>query len=125
MILLLPALVWAGVVWEPPLVQGVETTVVVTGEDGSPVVGEPLVVSSRPGLPGGRDLSVGVTDNRGAVRFVPAEGGPVELRAGQISVRTKVAWTSPPTAIPLLLGLIFAGALGMGIFGMSSARKKS
>jgi hypothetical protein len=104
----------AAVELESSAAEGVETVIVVTDELGDPGSGETVRVVHRPGLPGSRELAIGITDARGRVRWTPAEGGVARgpARGGVMDVR--ITRGALPEVTLTLAGLL--GALGAGLW---------
>ena len=119
MIVLWSTLAFAALTVDPAPTQGVESTVLVTGDDLAPRAGVTIRVVHRPGLDGTRELSVGITDTRGRVRWTPELAGTAVLRSDNDALPLAVAWQGAPPETLILLGLLVAGALvaaGYGVF---------
>jgi hypothetical protein len=125
----LVASAFAGVDFEVPPREGVETVVVVTapgiGEEApQPVAGATVRVTHRPGLAGEKELAIGITDGRGRVRWVPGEGGVADVRANDEVERVRIdSGGVPPVEAGLGGTLLVAGLLALR-HGLRSKRKK-
>lgn len=108
----------AEVTLEASPVAGVEVVVDVTEASGDPASGETVRVVHRPGLAGSRELAIGITDGRGRVRWTPAEGGVVRLRAGEQVLDLRVVPSRRPDLTVSVLAALGLLASGMLLFAL-------
>jgi len=124
MIALLATLAFADIVVESPPVAGQEVTITVVDDVSMPVPQATVRAIHRPGLPGERDLAVGLTDARGRVYWTPSDGGPMLLRARDEEAVVHVDYAqAPTTSLVLLLGSAGLG-LGLLLWGLWPARSR-
>ena len=116
------AVAWGAVTLETPPEAGVETVVAVQDAEGDPRGGVTVRVVMRPGLGGERELAVGITDGRGRIRWTPEDAGVAWLRAGDESLRVRVAGAPPGSAL-LSLGALILGGVAAVVRGITSSRR--
>lgn len=121
--LLLSHLACAEILIEAEPVAGKTIAIDVVDDLSRPVSGATVRAIRRPGLPGERDLAVGLTDARGRVYWTPKEPGTQVLRAREHERIVHVEAVSPPLTPLLLLGT--SGLLGLGLllWGLWPARR--
>lgn len=119
MILLLPLLAAASPTFDRPPVVGEAVEVRAVDDVGRPILGGPVRVITRVGLPGEREVSIGLTDARGTASWTPTEPGPTRVRVRD-QVTTVRVTGGPAPLVPMILlialvllagGLVIAGAL--------------
>lgn len=89
-----------------------------------PVSGATVRAIRRPGLPGERDLAVGLTDARGRVYWTPKRPGTQILRAREHELIVHVRPDTPsPTPIVLLSSSGLVG-LGLLVWGLWPRRRR-
>ena len=106
------------------LQQGTESIITYTNADGDPAPGVTVTIVHRPGLQGSSESAAGITDGLGRVRFVPTEGGVVEIRAQDEMLRSRVAYSPNPVEPSLLLALLAFAASGSLTLGMRRTGRK-
>lgn len=121
-VLLLAQLASAEIVVEPAPVTGREVVIHVIDDLSRPVPGATVRAVSRAGLPGEREVAVGLTDPRGRVYWTPSKGGPHTVRAGRQEAIVHVERASLPlTSLLVLIGAMLAG-LGALVVGLWPSR---
>jgi hypothetical protein len=105
---------------EAPPVAGATQNVTVLDDSGAPIPGATVRVAYRSGLDGAREMSLGITDGLGRVRW-PIDGpGRVELLIADEVLPMSVAAAEVPWETVTLLSLLFlfsAIALVAGVTG--------
>ena len=92
----------------------------VTVSDGRPAPGITVTATLRPGLTGESEVTIGITDGLGRVRYTPERAGLAEIHAADAVLPVSIGWSDPPSATVTLLFLLFAAALlaiGYGAMG--------
>lgn len=125
MIALLALAALANPTVDPPPRVGVESEVRLVDDLSRPVVGAPVRAVTRIGLPGERELAIGLTDGSGAVWWSPAEPGPTRVRVRDRELIVRVEGGGPPATAAVMLGGLLAFALAMIVAGAISARRRT
>lgn len=113
LVLLLPARAEILFEGDPTVGEGVVITVV--DDLSRPVRGATVRAIHRAGLPGERDLAIGLTDARGRVTWTPEQAGTTVVRTRRDQALTHVRRDGPPISTLVLLGVL--GVLGLGATG--------
>ena len=99
-------------------VENHEVTITLVDDAGRAREGVGVRVIHRPGLRGEEQLSLGVTDSLGRVRWKPEHSGTATIRAADETLDLLVVPTTIPATTLTWLGLCVLaclGALGVGI----------
>ena len=123
--LLLASLAWGDIVVDPPPRPGEETMITVTDANGDAVIGAYVHARRSPGLTSQTESTIGTTDARGRVPWVPAAGGLVHLNAGGKQDRlVNVDYLEPPLDSAVLTGIIAISAVAALFVGLVPARRR-
>jgi hypothetical protein len=123
-LLLLPSLARADILVDPDPATETEVVVTVLDDLSRPISGATVRAIHRPGLPGERDLAVGLTDARGRVYWTPAEAGTTVLRTRGESQVVHVARPAPPPTPLVVLSALGVVGLGLAGWGLWPRRRR-
>jgi len=74
-----------------------------------PVIGTTVRVTYREGLAGSREQTLGTTDSRGTISWIPNQVGRVRVRVGSESLVVRVGGPLQPGSVGWAIALWFAG----------------
>jgi hypothetical protein len=104
---------------------GLESEVRLVDDLTRPVVGAPVRATTRVGLPGEREVAVGLTDGSGSAWWTPADAGPARLRVRDRELVVRVERAGPPTTAAVMLGGLLALALALLAAGAIASRRRA
>lgn len=107
---------------DPPPVVGQESGITLLDDLSRPVVGAQVRATVRRGLPGERELAVGLTDARGTAWWKPSSPGPTAIRVRDRSTIVHVHDPASPTTSLVLLGGLVALLLALLGYGAWPSR---
>lgn len=122
--LLLLALASAELRFEPAPVDGAKTVLTVVDDAGRPRSGVGVRVVQRPGLPGERQTSLGLTDSLGRVEWTPEVAGSTIVRVGSDETPLIVRSATPPVTTLSWLGLLALAATATAAVGLTRRRTR-
>lgn len=105
-------------------VSGETINVTVLDDRGAPKPGATVRVSYRPGLDGARELSLGVTDGLGRVRWPIDAPGRAEILVDDDVIPVRVAPSEVPVPTLTLLVLLFLFSATTLVFGVTGRSLK-
>jgi hypothetical protein len=88
-----------------------------------PVAGATVRVVYRPGLDGARELSLGVSDTLGRVRWPVDAGGRAELIVDREHLPVTIRYADPPWQTLTLIALLLVFAIGAIVAGATRSRR--
>ena len=94
-------------------------------DDDRAVAGATVRIAYRPGLDGARELSLGVSDTLGRVRWPVDAAGRAELLVDREHIPVTIAYADPPWQTLTVMALLLAFALSAIIAGITGRNRGS